>query len=235
MEKTQISWTDATWNPVTGCSKVSEGCRNCYAYAIAAEWPALYNGFKVTPKPHKLAEPLRWSGRRIFLGSMMDLFHPDIPLAYLLAVWGIMLYTPQHTYQILTKRPEVAKERLSSLGLVLAPNIWLGVSIENQRCADLRLPILERIPAAIRFVSAEPLLGPVALGTARDWLEWVIVGGESGPNRREMDLTWATALRDECLDAGIAYYYKQGNGFRQGSQPLLEGQTWHQAPPQNST
>ena len=224
MKETKISWTDSTWNPVTGCTRVSEGCRNCYAEAIARKFSAAFpEGFSVAIRPNAMYLPKKWTARRIFVNSMSDLFHADIPEDYLRHVWQVMLDTPQHTYQVLTKRPEVAEERISRLGLDLAPNIWLGVTAENQRCADLRLPILSRIPAPIRFVSAEPLLGPLALGDNLSWLNWVIVGGESGANRRPMNLDWARSLRDECLEARVSLFYKQGNGFRPGSEPTLDG------------
>ncbi len=230
MEHTTISWTASTWNCVTGCTRVSEGCKNCYGFALAKKWPKAFNGFQITPKPHKLNDPLKWSPRRIFVNSMSDLFHEDIEPEYLADIWRVMVKTPQHQYQVLTKRPEVALERINKLSLPLLPHIWLGVTCENQRCADIRLPILEQIPAPVRFVSAEPLLGPLTLGRHAGWINWLIVGGESGSGRRTMEYDWARALRDESLAGGIAYYYKQGNGHKSGSEPTLDGQEWHQYP-----
>ncbi len=170
-EKTKIRWTDKTWNPATGCTKVSPGCANCYAEAIAEKnrgGAAFPDGFAVTLRPHRVSQPLKWTEpSRVFVNSMSDLFHRDIPDDYLVKVWEVMLKAPQHQYQILTKRPHRAKALIERLGLELAPHIWLGVSVENQTFADNRIPALIQIPAKIRWISAEPLLGPV------DLTEWI--------------------------------------------------------------
>ena len=198
-----IRWTNSTWNPTTGCTKVSPGCDHCYAETIAERfrgghgWPV---GFDLQMRPAKLNEPVRWKeGRRVFVNSMSDVFHKGIPDDYLVEIWDVMVSkAPQHTYQILTKRPHVAAARISRLGLQLAPHIWLGVSVENQTFADNRIPVLVEIPAAVRFLSCEPLLGPIDLGRwinpadagyesggPQGWvpdirIHWVITGGESG-------------------------------------------------------
>lgn len=257
---TKIEWTDETWNPVTGCTKVSPGCDHCYAESIAhrfAGTPAYPDGFDVTLRPERLDQPLRWQRpRRVFVNSMSDLFHRDIPDQYIARVFAVMALSPRHTFQILTKR----HGRMHSLArsrdfrwkvwhsmLLLThdrrmamppphgtelrwplPNVWLGVSVEDQQRADLRIPKLLDTPAAVRFLSCEPLLGPVDLaqslakwrpGDDQPWnadqmharavLHWVIVGGESGPQARPMHPEWARSLRDQCQAADVAFHFKQ--------------------------
>lgn len=230
MMPTKIEWTDETWNPVTGCTKVSEGCDHCYAETIAhrfAGTKAYPNGFDVTLRPERLDQPLRWKRpRKVFVNSMSDLFHKDVPDDYIARVFAVMALAPQHTFQVLTKRPGRMRSLLSSeqfeSAVFLAtegrfpwplPNVWLGTSVENQKWADVRIPLLLDTPAAIRFLSCEPLLGPIDLfawnidrGTRVDW---VIVGGESGPRARPMHPDWARQLRDDCLTAGIPFHFKQ--------------------------
>ena len=167
-EKTKIGWTNSTWNPVTGCTKVSPGCDNCYAEVIAERFrggPAWPEGFDVQLRPHRLREPASWKGpRRIFVNSMSDLFHRAIPDEYLAQIWAVMTTeAPHHIYQILTKRPHRAARKIRDLGLPLTPNIWIGTSVENQTFADNRIPALLTIPARVRFLSCEPLIGPVDL------------------------------------------------------------------------
>ena len=181
---TGISWTTHTWNPVSGCSEVSPGCDNCYARTRSERFrgtKAFPNGFDVTLRRHKLKDPLSWQDpARIFVNSMSDLWHREIPDEFIRAVWETMLEADHHVYQVLTKRPDRMEYKIDELELELAPHIWLGVSVENQKFADARVPVLLRVGAEVRFVSAEPLLGPVDL---RPWLHamnWVIVGGESG-------------------------------------------------------
>ena len=231
---TKIEWTDETWNPVTGCTKVSEGCDHCYAETIAhrfAGTKAYPNGFDVTLRPERLDQPLRWKRpRKVFVNSMSDLFHKDVPDDYIARVFAVMALAPQHTFQVLTKRPGRMRSLLSSeqfeSAVFLAtegrfegcfpwplPNVWLGTSVENQKWADVRIPLLLDTPAAIRFLSCEPLLGPIDLfawnidrGTRVDW---VIVGGESGPHARPMHPDWARQLRDDCLTAGTPFHFKQ--------------------------
>jgi protein gp37 len=240
---TGIEWTDETWNPVTGCDKVSPGCDHCYAETIAHRFdgtPAYPNGFKVTLHPERLERPLHWTRpRMVFVNSMSDMFHADIPDEYITRVFAVMALAPQHTFQILTKRHARMKSLLTSDAFKVAvfdaawnlrpgplltswplPNVWLGVSAEDQRWANLRIPALLHTPAAIRFVSAEPLLGPIDLASpgllALDefdlGINWVIVGGESGNGARPMAPDWVRSLRDQCDDAGVAFFFKQWGG-----------------------
>ena len=244
-DKTKIEWSDATWNPVTGCTKVSEGCRHCYAATFAERWrgtPGHYfeNGFDLTLRPDKLDQPLRWTKpRKIFVNSMSDLFHKDIPDEFIRKVWEVMVACPRHTFQVLTKRPERMREWVSVHGVEIsggkpASNIWLGTSVENQKAADERIPLLLQTPAAIRFLSCEPLLGSVNLNqikvpndkrefhlsalqeqhddcfyNAPSTIDWVITGGESGHGARPMHPDWARNLRDQCQAVGVAYFFKQ--------------------------
>jgi protein gp37 len=227
MADTAIEWTDATWNPVAGCAVVSPGCTNCYAMRMAARLDAMgmpkyrmltrRSGRRVvwTGKirlDHKaLAMPLRWrKPRRIFVNSMSDLFHNDVPIAFLAKVWSVMERTPWHTYQILTKRPDRMAEATAPLA-VLA-NVWLGTSVEN---ADYlgRLDVLRDVRAAVRFVSFEPLLGSVAAADLTG-IHWAIVGGESGPRARPMAKEWVDEVEALCRDAGTAFFFKQWGGVR---------------------
>lgn len=236
---TGIEWTDATWNPVTGCTKVSAGCDHCYAETFAERWrgtPGHYfeKGFDVQLRPDKLDLPLKWrKPRRIFVNSMSDLFHDDVPDDYIAQVWAMMERTPQHTYQVLTKRharmrsllnSEAFKELFCSKvfwtheGPWPLPNVWLGVSTENQQWADIRIPALLDTPAAVRFISAEPLLGPIYLPfkwtTGQPRIDWVIAGGESGRGARPMHPDWPRVLRDICSSADIPFLFKQWGEFR---------------------
>lgn len=294
-DKTSIEWTDATWNPLRGCSRVSEGCRNCYAEGVAKRFSGLglpYEGLiakggqwngQIKLVPELLDQPWRWTrGRRIFVNSMSDLFHEHVPFEYVAAIFWLMSVTDRHTYQILTKRParmlefvrwledQIDYEELFDIEDVLYKvahdnpvvaalpwegttkrrggydncgpawpfhNVWLGVSVEDQKTADERIPLLLQMPAAVRWISAEPLLGPIDLkaisftaapgffGDALDWhhlphcyekegrkwpgLNWVVVGGESGREARPMHPDWARSLRDQCAAAGVAFLFKQ--------------------------
>lgn len=262
-DKTRIEWTDATWNPVTGCTKVSDGCKHCYA---EREWariaapravPNRYTGRKFTDVQEHgdiLDQPLRWQKpRRIFVNSMSDLFHPDVSDRFIADVFGVMAACPQHTFQVLTKRPERMRKLLGAgcMGRFESdaeeaaalytdalpdwplPNVWLGVSVENQATADERIPLLLDTPAATRWVSCEPLLGPVRLNLAtacdrqcsefqnaecpgsrglcamQNALDWVVVGGESGPKARPMHPDWVLSLRDQCATADVPFLFKQ--------------------------
>ena len=239
-DNTGINWTDATWNPVTGCAKVSAGCKHCYAERdwsrLSANPKTVYFGRQFTDvavHPERLDQPLRWNRpRKIFVNSMSDLFHPDVPEDFILKVFRVMAQTQQHQFQVLTKRPERMREVLSRWkadgvallevhGSVL-PNVWLGVTVEDQASADLRVPLLLDTPAALRFLSMEPLLENVdisfALGWARtrngNWvagrgIDWVIVGGESGPKARPMDPLNALIVQDRCAKAGVPFVFKQ--------------------------
>ena len=234
MDKSKIEWTESTWNPVTGCTQVSPGCDNCYAKTIA-ESPRMAKGFPVgfdvQLRPHKLRDPLRWKiPRRVFVNSMSDLFHRDIPDAYLAQIWQTMMDAPHHTYQVLTKRAHRMAHKINALDLPTPTHIWLGVSAENQAMADSRIPPLLSIDAPVRWVSAEPLLGPVNLSPWIDSLAWVVVGGESGQGRRPMDYDWARAVRDCCVESRTAYFHKQGNAFFSGRDRLLDGRDWNEYP-----
>ncbi len=305
---TGISWTDETWNPTTGCSKVSEGCRNCYAAKLAPRLAAMgQDGYTSLPwtkqnapenvKLHsgRLDKPLRWKKpRRVFVNSMSDLFHELVPFEFVDKVFAVMALSPQHTFQVLTKRPERMAEYVGrgprwwdllwsmldpdrggwaddifGSGKVRhrvwleehappwpLPNVWLGTSVEDQRAADERIPHLLRTPAAVRFLSCEPLIGPVNLrhveaknGALIDALEgdvvapdgeiyaaapgsvhWVIAGGESGPNHRPMRDEWARSLRDQCSKAGVSFFFKQHSGHRNEMDPYLDGREWREMP-----
>lgn len=231
----KIHWTNDTWNPVTGCSKVSQGCKNCYAEVLAKKFrergmPGYENGFAVTLHPERIKQPLRWKApRRVFVNSMSDLFHEEIPRAFLDDVWEVMAQTERHTYQILTKRPENIPPDLQWL-----PNVWLGVSTEDQDNYVKRMPYLLQTGAPVRFISAEPLLGPIDLDAALILPDWVIVGGESGNGHRLMELDWARSLRDQCQQAAIPFFYKQGNSFHPGRDRILDGEMWEEYPCQEN-
>jgi protein gp37 len=220
-----IEWTDVTWNPVTGCDRTSPGCDNCYALTLASRLKAMGQakyqrdgddrtsgpGFGLTLHRDELDKPLTWrKSRMVFVNSMSDLFHPDVPIDFILDVWATMASTPQHAYQILTKRPQRMARVVRAMDGPVLPNVWLGASVETQPYADLRLPHLLATPAATRFVSLEPLLGPVQLpeDEVRE-LDWVIVGGESGRGARPMHVNWVRAIRDSCQRAGVAVFVKQ--------------------------
>jgi protein gp37 len=277
-DNSQIAWTDATWSPTRGCSPVSEGCDHCYAARQASRFSGpsqLYEGLAHDGKwtgvircvPEALSIPIRWrKPRRIFVNSMSDLFHPDVPNDFIAAVFGVMAACPQHTFQVLTKRPKRMREWFSleysyreecskmaseknvdgfdrlmfePYGAWPLPNVWLGVSVEDQATTDERIPELMATPAAVRFVSAEPLLGPTDLDKLRtgwrepgndtlrevyplaglmaipdcDWnagkIDWVIVGGESGPKARPMHPDWVRSIRNQCVAADVPFFFKQ--------------------------
>lgn len=227
MAETAIEWTDVTWNPVAGCSIMSAGCTNCYAMRMAARLEAMgvekYRGLtrksggrakwtgKITLDHAALGAPHRWSKpRRVFVNSMSDLFHPDVPAAFVREIWRVMEETPRHTYQILTKRPDRMGETLLGPGFDVLPNVWLGTSVEDSRVLH-RLDELRRVPAAVRFVSYEPLIGSVA-GGSLEGIHWAIVGGESGPNARPIETQWVDEIFDQCTDADAAFFFKQWGG-----------------------
>ncbi len=228
-----IEWTDATWNPVTGCTKVSPGCKYCYAERIAKRLQAMgqpnyANGFELTLQPHMLDVPLKWrQPRRVFVNSMSDLFHKDVPLSFIQQVFGVMRRADWHQYQILTKRSERLVELSPFLGW--EPHIWMGVSVENEDYM-FRIDHLRRTAAHVKFLSLEPLLGPLRkLNLQR--IDWVIVGGESGPGARPMNPDWVREIRDQCLQTGVPFFFKQWGGAvksRTGRQ--LDGRTWDEMP-----
>ena len=206
---TAIEWTDKTWNPTTGCNKVSPGCKHCYAEAITRRFPLGFpNGFDFTLHPGRLEEPKKWrKPSMVFVNSMSDLFHERMPLDFLLEIFGVMEDCPQHVFQILTKRhgrmAELAPE------LPWPENVWMGVSVERQDYAH-RVDYLRRVPAAVRFLSCEPLLGPLELDL--NGIQWVIVGGESGPGHRSIEADWVRGIRGQAEAAAAAFFFKQWGG-----------------------
>ena len=244
---TTIEWTDETWNPTTGCDRVSPGCDNCYALTMAARLKGMGQakyqndgdprtsgpGFGLTCHPDALDVPRRWrKARRVFVNSMSDLFHPEVPSSFVAQVFDVMRDCPQHTFQILTKRPQ----RMAELGCGAtfgeakgAPNVWLGTSIESDRYA-FRADHLRDTPAAVRFLSLEPLLGPLP-SLDLTGIDWVIVGGESGLASRPMNPAWVRDLRDRCVDADVAFFFKQWGGRTpKANGRTLDGQTWDEYP-----
>ena len=229
----RIEWTDATWNPVRGCTKISPGCKHCYAETFAERWRGIpghpyEQGFDLRLVPEKLREPLAWKQpRRVFVNSMSDLFHEGVPELFIRQVFATMAEAHWHTFQILTKRAQ----RLAKLAprLTWPPNVWQGVSIENSRYVG-RLAHLREIPAAVRFVSLEPLLGPLP-HLPLEGVSWVIVGGESGPRHRPMKPEWVSDVRDQCTEAGVAFFFKQWGGrIPKAGGRLLDGREWNEMP-----
>ena len=243
-----IEWTDETWNPVTGCSRVSPGCDNCYMFALYPRLNAMgVPGYDLAPDevqlmPERLEAPFRWaSPRYVFVNSMSDVFHPRVPYEFVTEMFDVMREAAEergHVFQVLTKRPgravgwwELNRERYSG---VWPDGVWIGTSVENQKYAP-RITVLSRLPAQIRFVSAEPLLDAVDLS---EWLNrgdvnWVIVGGESGRSARPMEMDWVRVLRDQSREAGVAFFLKQlggRRGKRSGDAALIDGRTWTQMP-----
>lgn len=296
-DKTKIEWTEASWNPLRGCSKVSAGCRNCYAEGVANRFSGAGQPYEGTIKdgrwsghvrlvPEVLDQPLRWQRPRlIFVNSMSDLFHEEVPFDFIDQVFAVMALAPHHTFQILTKRPERMREyvqtrrenvveelafdppdgqqvidllggrweapQIGEYGRVEIPgyfdnveipwplpNVWLGVSVEDQAAADERIPLLLQTPAAVRWLSCEPLLDEVDLNDywGESGIDWVVVGGESGPHARPMHTDWARALRDQCLDAGVPFHFKQWGEWVQVhelrcNEPGIKGKPWYNFDP----
>ncbi|MFB2938952.1 DUF5131 family protein [Aerosakkonemataceae cyanobacterium BLCC-F154] len=225
---TGIEWTDRTWNPTTGCNKISPGCTHCYAEALTKRFPKNFpNGFELTLHPERLEEPKHWrTPSRIFVNSMSDLFHEKVPIDFLKQVFDVIGETPWHIYQILTKR----HDRL----LQLAPelewhnNIWMGVSVENQNYVH-RVDSLRQVPANVRFLSCEPLLGALQLNLTD--IDWVIVGGESGVKHRPIELEWVQSIRAQCQEADVAFFFKQWGGRTpKAGGRLLDDQIWDEMP-----
>jgi protein gp37 len=237
-QESSIEWTDATWNPVRGCTKISPGCARCYAETFAERWRGIPGhpyefGFDLRLVPEKLEEPLRWKRpRKIFVNSMSDLFHERVPDAYILATADVMLRADWHVYQVLTKRAERLRSLLQSKLQKDAslPHIWWGVSVENRKHGVPRIAELQAAPAAVRFLSIEPLLEDLG------WLDlsgihWVIVGGESGPRARPMKKEWVTSVRDQCIAANVPFFFKQWGGVQKKKNGReLHGRTWDQMP-----
>ncbi len=231
-----IEWTEATWNPVTGCTKVSAGCKNCYAERMAKRLKAMgtpqyVNGFKLTLQPGMLGLPLRWKKpRTIFVNSMSDLFHKDVPLEYIQRVFEVMNRCPQHTFQVLTKRPEIAAMHAGALEW--GENIWMGTSVENM-LVTRRISDLRGIPAKVRFLSLEPLLGPLPK-LSLEGIHWVIVGGESGPGSRAMEAGWVRQIRERCVAQGVPFFFKQWGGVQKSRTGReLDGRVWDEMPIRN--
>lgn len=232
-QNTSIEWTDATWNPATGCTEVSPGCRNCYAKRFAERFRGVANhpfeqGFDLKLWPDRLDLPLHWrKPRRIFVNSMSDLFHPDIPDDYVYQVFTTMSRANWHVFQVLTKRSERLLKMANSLPW--PPQIWMGVSIESDRFS-WRADHLRQVPANVRFISAEPLLGPLDQ-LDLNGVHWLITGGESGPKFRECKLEWVQGLRDRCVTNGVAFFHKQWGGLTPSARGrLVDGRTWNQYP-----
>lgn len=244
MADTSIEWTDATWNPVAGCTILTAGCTNCYAMRMAARLEAMgvekYKGLtrksggraKWTGKLYldrkSLTIPATWSKpRRVFVNSMSDLFHSDVPADFIGDVWRVMADTPQHTYQILTKRPDRMIEIVPTLPKL--PNVWLGTSVEDSRVLH-RIDELRQVPAVVRFISFEPLIGSVN-GADLGGIHWAIVGGESGPKARYMDPIWVDEIERMCRRSGVAFFFKQWGGKnKKAAGRLLNGRTYDEMP-----
>ncbi len=245
-DRSGIEWTGPTWNPVTGCDRVSEGCDHCYALTLAKRLKAMGNpryqvdgdprtsgpGFGVTLHHDKLQEPLGIPrAQPIFVNSMSDLFHDCVPESFVRDVFATMAAVPHHVFQILTKRPGRMASMLERIQPDPLPNVWLGTSVETQKWAQVRIPLLLRTPAAVRFLSCEPLLGPVDLRAWIRALDWIIVGGESGPRFRALDLGWARGIRDQAVGAGVAFFFKQvGGRTSKAGGKKLDGRTWTELP-----
>ena len=275
-DKSRIEWTEATWNPTTGCDRVSPGCDHCYAMSLAPRLKAMGSkryqrdgdpktsgpGFGLSLHSDTVGRPLRWTKpRRIFVNSMSDLFHDQVPDRFIADVFAVMTIAEQHTFQLLTKRHGRMRSLLTSVrfwrdvsaarnvrghdslpytgagGFEPPANVWLGVSVENQQWADIRIPALLDTPAAVRWLSTEPLLGPVDLARADGdslvdgGIDWVVVGGESGRSARPMHPHWARLLRDECVGAGIPFFFKQWGGRTpKANGRELDGRAWDEYP-----
>jgi protein gp37 len=228
-----IEWTEVTWNPVTGCTKVSPGCKHCYAERMAKRLKAMgqakyANGFELATHPSYLDQPLHWKKpRMIFVNSMSDLFHEDVPLSFIHDVFDVMRQASQHTFQVLTKR----SRRLLELSpeLTWPENVWMGVSVENQGYT-FRINGLRRTSAHVKFLSLEPLLGPLPQLNLHN-IDWVIVGGESGPGARPMDEAWVIDIRNQCQANNVPFFFKQWGGVRRKEAGReLKGRTWNQMP-----
>ncbi|MFN8611587.1 MAG: phage Gp37/Gp68 family protein [Vulcanimicrobiota bacterium] len=233
MAKSSIEWTESTWNPVTGCDKISPGCKHCYAARMAERLKAMgqhkyRNAFKLTLQPQDLDLPLRWrKPQTIFVNSMSDLFHKDVPLDFIQQAFATMEKAHWHRFQVLTKRADRLKEVAEKLPW--PENVWMGVSVESSKYAH-RVDHLRNISARVKFLSLEPLLGPLP-NLNLNGIHWVIVGGESGPGARHIDERWVADLRDQCLAAGVPFFFKQWGGVnKKAAGRLLEGRTWDELP-----
>ncbi len=233
MARSGIEWTESTWNPLTGCTKISPGCKHCYAERMAKRLKAMgqpnyVNGFKLTMHEHVLEKPLEWKTPQVvFVNSMSDLFHKDVPLEFIQRVFDVMKRAHWHHFQVLTKR----SERLAELSPCLewTDNIWMGVSVETKDYI-YRIDDLRKTGAKIRFLSVEPLLGPLPKMNLKG-INWVIVGGESGPGARPLEREWVTGVHDQCLKAKVPFFFKQWGGVqKKKAGRVLEGRTWDEMP-----
>lgn len=232
-QATRIEWTEYSWNPVSGCTKISSGCRHCYAERMANRLKAMgvdryKSGFRLKTHPDLLSMPLKWRRpRTIFVNSMSDLFHEDVPMSFIEQVFEVMNSCPQHTFQILTKRSKRLADISKSLNWT--QNIWMGVTVENSQVVG-RIRDLSRSGARVKFISCEPLLGPIDI-LDLNGVDWVIVGGESGPHARPMKEEWAVSIRDKCLAGGVPYFFKQWGGWNKKARGrMLMGHIWNQMP-----
>jgi protein gp37 len=230
---TKIEWTESTWNPVTGCNKISPGCKNCYAERMAKRLKVMgsyryINEFNLTLHEDVIDEPLSWKKpKTIFVNSMSDLFHEKIPMEFIQKVFNVMVKAEWHTFQILTKR----SERLAELSKFLpwSKNIWMGVSVENQEYT-YRINNLQKVPSAVRFLSVEPLIGKITKLDLRG-IDWIIVGGESGPKARYMDPEWVRIIRDKCNEQNVPFFFKQWGGVnKKKTGRILDRKTWNEMP-----
>lgn len=237
MATTKIEWAESTWNPITGCTKISPGCKNCYAERMAMRLQAMgqanyANGFELTMQEHMLERPLQWKKPQlIFVNSMSDMFHKDVPLEYIQQVFDVMCRAHWHTFQVLTKR----SQRLLELNREIdwPGNVWMGVSVETQKYTH-RIDHLRQTGAKIKFLSLEPLLGQLNQLNL-DGINWAIVGGESGPRSRPIKREWVTEIRDQCLSAKVPFFFKQWGGpNKKKTGRLLDDRTWDQLPVTNS-
>lgn len=232
-----IEWTDATWNPVTGCTKITSGCDNCYAERFSERWRGIpghpfARGFDLTLRPERLSQPLAWRRpRMIFVNSMSDLFHKQVSTDFIDRVFDVMEKADWHVFQVLTKRSSLMRDYLKHRYSDVEPpaHIWLGISVEDSR-SNSRIEHLRQAPAAIRFLSVEPLIGAVG-NVDLSGIHWVIAGGESGPRARPMSVDWAREIRDQCAEQGVAFFFKQWGGIRPKSGGReLDGREWNELP-----
>lgn len=237
-ENSTIEWTDATWNPVRGCTKISPGCKHCYAQTFAERFRGVpghpyEQGFDLRLVPEKLREPLKWArSRKIFVNSMSDLFHPEIPDEYIVRVAEVMMEGSWHQYQVLTKRSERLRSLLNTKlkFATRSPHIWWGVSVENKKHGVVRISHLQETPAAIKFLSVEPLLEDLGSVDLND-IDWMIVGGESGWRARKMEEAWVQNLLEQCREQGVSFFFKQWGGVRKkAAGRLLNGRTYDELP-----
>ena len=238
----KIEWTDATWNPLRGCTKISPGCKHCYAEAFAERFRGVAGhpyeqGFDLRLVPEKLSEPLRWTKpKTVFVNSMSDLFHEKVPDAYIQAVAKVMTMAPWHIFQVLTKRADRMQQLLSTVlqEAAEAPHIWWGVSVENRRYGLPRIAVLRSAPACVRFLSIEPLLEDLEQIDLTG-IDWVIVGGESGIGARSMQESWVTSIRDQCATAQVSFFFKQWGGVRKAKTGReLDGRFYDDQPPRKT-